>query len=153
MRALIAFFLMLLPASLLASNPVSLTSHVFVERIVKDHKGRSKAILEQPNTVLPGDRLVFLLRYQNAAQGNTRGNARDFLVTNPLPSSVIYQGSAIKTAQVSVDGGRTWGPLQSLSYRERSGTVRAARSEDVTHVRWPVPQGSTGTLSFRGIVR
>jgi hypothetical protein len=149
MRALIAFFLILMPASLLASNPVSLTSHVFVERIVKDSKGRSKAILELPNTVLPGDRLVFLLRYQNA----TQGNARDFLVTNPLPSSVIYQGSAIKTAQVSVDGGQTWGPLQSLSYRERSGTVRAARSEDVTHVRWSVPQGSTGTLSFRGIVR
>jgi hypothetical protein len=149
MRALIAFFLMLLPASLLASNPVSLTSHVFVERIVKDSKGRSKAILELPNTVLPGDRLVFLLRYQNNAQAK----AKDLLITNPLPTSVIYQGSAMKTAQVSVDGGRTWGQLQQLSFRERTGSVRAARSEDVTHVRWTVPQGSDGTLSFRGLAR
>jgi hypothetical protein len=74
-----------------------------------------------------------------------------------MPAPVAYQGTSDTVAQVSVDGGKTFAPLASLIIREPDGADRAARPEDVTHVRWhlrePIAAGAQGKLSFRGVVR
>lgn len=141
------------PGGALAASQVALTSAVFVEKDVADAQGRRAVVLEAPRMVAPGDRLVFMLRYRNTG----RQPATDFVVTNPLPHAVSYQGTPDAGAIVSVDGGANWGTLPQLRIRERSGSVRGARPEDVTHVRWAlkhaIPAGSTGKLMFRGIVR
>lgn len=136
-----------------AANDVALTGAVFVEKAVPQPDGKTRLVLEEPKIVVPGDRLVFVLNYRN--QGAKP--ATDFVVTNPMPGAVAYQGTADAGAIVSVDGGRSWGTLSALKVRKADGTVRAAYPEDVTHVRWtmrtPIPAGAAGKLSFRGVVR
>jgi uncharacterized repeat protein (TIGR01451 family) len=153
MRLIIAFLLLLVPATVQAANNVALNSEVFVERQVKDSAGRQKIVLEPPKIVTPGDRLVFVLSYRNMGSAP----AADFVVTNPLPTAVSYQGTADRVAEVSINGGREWGALSALKVRDQDGSWRSARPEDVTHVRWNVkraiPVGAEGKLSFRGIVR
>ncbi|MEQ1510105.1 MAG: hypothetical protein ABL909_06865 [Sphingopyxis sp.] len=149
------FFALSLSSPSLAqnANAVSLNSDVMVERTTTDANGRSQVTLEEPRMVVPGDHLVFVLRYRN----NGAQPAGSFVVTNPLPSAVAFQGTADTSATVSVDGGRNWGTLSTLEISNQDGTKRPARSEDVTHIRWafaqPIPAGQAGRLMFRGIVR
>lgn len=135
------------------ANAVAINSDVLVERTATDASGRSQTTLEEPATVVPGDRLVFVLRYRN----NGAQPATDFVITNPLPDAVAFDSTSDATATVSVDGGRNWGPLASLTVTEADGSVRPARAEEVTHVRWaftqPIPAGEAGRLMFRGVVK
>lgn len=153
MRLLLALFALWAPVAAIAADNVALSSTVFVEKTVADPGGRSRTILTEPKVVLPGDRLIFVLNYRNVGSAP----ANNFIVTNPLPGAVAFQGTADQRASVSIDGGRIWGKLAELRVREGDGSVRSARPEDVTHVRWAltgkVPVGAQGKLSFRGIVR
>lgn len=154
MMRFIAFLIALFaPSALLAANNVTLQSTVFVEKSVADNAGKTRIVLEEPKIVTPGDRLVFVLSYRNAGVSS----ASDFVVTNPMPSAVSYEGGADGKAVVSVDGGRSWGSLALLKIREPDGRWRGARPEDVTHIRWAlrqaIPAGAQGRLSFRGVVR
>ena len=94
----------------LAANNVTLSSDVFVERKVEKPDGKTAVVLEQPKTVIPGDNLVFVVKYKNI--GNTP--ATDFSVTNPLPKAVAFNGTSDGTEIVSIDGGKNWGPLSAL---------------------------------------
>jgi hypothetical protein len=80
------------------------------------------------------------------------GGSGGFTVTNPLPRTVYYQGSADGEEEVSIDGGKHWGKLDDL----RIGT-RIATPEDVTHVRWHVPANQAargaGEITYSAIVR
>lgn len=153
MRILLVLIALIAPASAFAANNVALSSAVFVEKTVPDGAGRNRVVLEEPKVVTPGDRLVFILNYRNTGSAP----ASDFVVTNPMPSAVTYQAAGDGNAQVSIDGGQSWGPLAALKVREADGRWRNARPEDVTHVRWAlkqaIPAGAQGRLSFRGIVR
>jgi uncharacterized repeat protein (TIGR01451 family) len=153
MRALLALLLLFAPAIARANDAVALESMVFVEKTVKQPNGVTKTILEAPKIVVPGDKLVFILKYRNT--GTQAAN--HFVVTNPMPSAVAFQSAPTDGAQVSVNGGRDWGQLNELKVKESDGFWREARPEDVTHVRWPMSKpiaaGATGRLSFRGIVR
>lgn len=151
--ALLIAALIAAPAAAQSGNAVSLVSDVLVERSTTDANGRTQTTLEEPTTVVPGDKLVFVLRYRN----NGAQPATDFVVTNPLPEAVAFQAAGDERAEVSVDGGRSWGRLASLTIREADGSQRPAQASDVTHIRWafaqPIPAGEAGRLMFRGIVR
>ena len=64
-RPAILAFTALLPVPALAANQVALDNDVFVERVRTDAAGKQRILLEEPKTVLPGDRLVFVLNYRN----------------------------------------------------------------------------------------
>lgn len=135
-----------------ANDAIELNSEVFVERLVK--RGARTAIqLEKPKQVLPGDRLVFILRYRNSGERPVQ----DFVVTNPMPEAVRFQETLDGTEEVSVDGGQNWDKLDALRIPTGNGRSRPARAADVTHVRWNILQnitkGSEGKLTFRGIVK
>lgn len=153
MRFLLTLLALLLPGAALAQSQVALTSNVLVERTVTDANGAARTSLEAPGIVTPGDRLMFVLAYRN----NATSPATDFVVTNPIPSSVSYAGSESAGSVLSVDGGRTWGELDALSVRNADGISRPATPADVTHVRWriarPIPASGSGELRFRGIVK
>ena len=153
MKLLLALLALLTPVAAHAANDVALTSSVFVEKSVPQADGKTRVVLEEPRVVVPGDRLVFVLAYKNIG-GKP---ATDFVVTNPMPGAVAYQGTGDAGAIVSIDGGKSWGSLAALKVRKADGSVRAAYPEDVTHVRWamkaPIAVGATGKLSFRGVVR
>jgi uncharacterized repeat protein (TIGR01451 family) len=154
MNKIILFMLALIaPAAAMAAQDVSLSSEVFVEKIVADAQGRTKTVREKPAVVTPGDKLVFVLSYANKGAAPATG----FTVTNPVPQSVGFTAVEDKDASVSVDGGKSWGSLAALKVAQPDGTSRAATAADVTHIRWnfaqPIAAGSGGKLSFRGVVK
>lgn len=130
-------------ASAASANPlVALDSAVFVER----DQAASGRMLEPAARLSRGDRVVYVVNWTRM------GGQGGFIVTNPLPRSVAFQGSANGDEEVSVDGGRTWGRLGMLRLGERIATA-----EDVTHVRWRVAPSlaarGAGSITYSGIVR
>ena len=130
------------PAAALAAPLIALDSAVFVER-VQPGKGR---LLQPVSSLRRGDRVVYVVSWYKM------GGSGAFTVTNPLPRSVYYQGSADGSEEVSIDGGRRWGKLDML----RIG-ARIATPEDVTHVRWHISAGDaargSGEITYSAIVR
>lgn len=152
-RFLLLLALLSAPAPALAQGQVDLTSHVALERTVTDSSGKATVKLEEPAKVVPGDKLLFTIHYANAS-----GKPADhFVVTNPIPSAVAFAGGETEGAQVSVDGGKTFGALGALKVRSADGSARPALPADVTHIRWtfakPVAAGASDTLRFHATVR
>lgn len=143
-----------------AANQVSLSSEVFIERTEIAEDGTEKTVLKTPAdvVVIPGDKLKFILSYNNS----TGEAVNQFKATNPIPSAVVFTDVREDWAQLSVDNGKNWGKLETLTVEvvdETNGTTvtRAASNADVTHVRWvfdvAMANGASGKLSYRGIVR
>ncbi len=150
------------PAHAQAAEPgrVILTSDAVIERIEVDASGKEQILLKKPSevAVTPGDRVVFTLSYKN--QGTLP--ATGFRATNPMPGPVQFISVVEEWAEMSVDGGKSWGKLANLTVKAKAadGTTdvtRAAAVQDVTHVRWvfpsAIPPGGEGTLSYRGVVK
>ena len=137
----------------IAATPLELKSDIFVERPVVRSDGSNAVILEKPNRVTPGDSLVFIVRYKNVGAST----ANNFVVTNPLPSAVTFNGTSDGLEVVSIDSGTSWGVLQTLRVALADGTSRPASFADVTHIKWnlnqPLPAGAERKLIFRGIVK
>ncbi len=79
-----------------------------------------------------------------------------------MPAAIAFVSTAEDWAEVSVDGGKTFGKLGSLTVMappaEGAAPVsRPATAEDVTAVRWafktPIAAGASGKLSYRGVVK
>ncbi|MBV8685728.1 MAG: DUF11 domain-containing protein [Alphaproteobacteria bacterium] len=153
MKIWLALLALAAPAAAFAAENVTLSSEVFVERVKPGADGKPAVVREAPKIVTPGDKLVFELSYRNQGAQPATG----FALTDPIPDSVAFAGSASPGATFSVDGGRTWGPLASLKVVKADGTSRPALPSDVTHVRWAfgqaIPAGASGKVSFRGVVK
>jgi hypothetical protein len=122
----------------LSNASVALNSAVYIEHLQPGNVRN----LEPAERLSRGDRVVTVLNWRRAT-----GNG-GFLLTNPLPRAIAYQASASDSEEVSVDGGRNWGQIGVLRYG-----FRLATPEDVTHVRWRVPAGNAGRITYSGIVR
>ena len=151
-------------ANALAADPakpqLALTLTAQKEVTVKDAEGRTKVEWQEGMDVKPGDILKFTIAYKNTGPAE----ARDGLVTDPIPKETAYiSGSAEgKDAAItfSLDG-KTFQdpPLLKYKVRQADGTEAEyqATPEMYTHIQWkllkPVPPGGTGTLSFKAKVR
>lgn len=138
-----------LAAPAFAQSAVELKGDVKVVRQVSEN-GKTVEKLEDPNQVLPGDRLVFTTRYTNGGDKPVD----DFVVTNPLPAPVKL--AKVDSFEVSIDGGKTFGGLASLQATGADGKSRAAEMGDVTHVRWRVASiapGASGEVKYFAEVR
>lgn len=153
MKFWLALAALFAPAAALAADNVSLTSEVFVERTKAGPDGKPRVVREAPKVVTPGDRLVFELAYRNQGSQPATG----FALTNPMPPSVAFAGGETPGAVVSIDGGKSWGPLASLRVALPDGKSRPAGQADVTHIRWSfakaIAPGAGGRVSFRGVVK
>ena len=133
------------------SSPVVMEGRVQLEKTV-EVDGVKKLVLAEPSVVVPGDRLLFTTTYRNdGAQA-----LADFVVTNPLPAAVELLPDSFGSARVSVDGGKTWGALASLTVTDGKGGTRAATGGDVTHLRWVVASilpGARGSVQYHAVVR
>lgn len=135
-----------------APSPIVLKGDVKAVKIVTEADGKQRTELVEPNTIVPGDRLVFGTDYAN----NGAEAVKNFVVTNPLPAAVRLAPDADPALEVSVDGGKTWGRLASLTIANADGTARPATNDDVTHVRWALPSiapGASGRLTYPAIIR
>lgn len=152
-RAFIAFALVVSPVAAFAANDVSVVSEMFVEKTVTQPGSKPKVMLVKQKSGPPGTKLVFTHSYRNGG----KAPAANFAMTNPIPAGVDYTGSDDAIAVVSVDGSKSFGALAMAKVRNPDGSVRAARPEDVTHVRWalkaPIAVGAAGKFSFKGTVK
>lgn len=133
-------------------SPVVLAGDVKAVKTITEADGKQRTELVDPQTIVPGDRLVFGTDYSNT--GNEA--VTNFTVTNPLPEAVRLAPDAEAGLSVSVDGGKTWGTLAALTLANADGTTRAATHADVTHVRWvleSIAPGARGRLTYPAIIR
>ena len=150
MFAALSLAMVTVPVAASAQDAVSLDGSVKVERTVNED-GTVTTFLEDPATVVPGDRLLFITSYRN--QGVEV--VEDFVVTNPLPSAVVLADDD-EAFQVSVDGGETFGALSEFTVTDGDIGDRPASLSDVTHVRWTLAAlqpGATGDLRYYATVR
>ena len=134
-----------------AAAPVAVANSVYVEREISIGNGSSTRVLEPARTLRRGDRLVYVVSWRAP-----QARGEHLTITNPLPRTIAYERSAGGDEDVSVDGGRSWGKLDRLRFRDGS-VWRYATPEDVTHIRWIVPPqlalAGSGRLTWSGIVR
>ena len=134
-----------------AAQPVELKGDVKIDKIVIEN-GKEKHVMIEPKVVVPGDKLVFATAYRNTGSAVVN----NFVVTNPIPAGVMMDPAGAAMSDVSVNGGKSWGKLASLTVAAPDGTKRAAQASDVTHVRWTLAllaPGASGTVTYRAIVR
>lgn len=140
----------MMPGAAMAAGPVHFASDVFVERFQPAPGGRMARVLERADQLRAGDRVIFVVNWKASRD-------RSFTVTNPLPRTIAFESTADGAEEVSVDGGRSWGPLDALTLRGADGRTRPALPDDVTHLRWRVGASlamlGTGQMTYRGVVR
>lgn len=153
LRTAIALSATLTSVAAMASDDVRTKSSIFVERIDPQGSGARRVRLEPARQVSSGERLIYVVEYRNTGKRPVQG----FTVTNPLPRTVRLDETVDGSELVSIDGGRSWGPLASLRVPMGANSWRPANPEDVTHLRWRVGdrlmQGETRRVTFRAIVR
>ena len=134
-----------------APGAIVLKGDVKLETTVVE-KGVEKTVLATPKVVVPGNRLVFSTSYRN--EGATP--VQNFVVTNPVPEGIAVASSDAASLIVSVDGGKTWGKLATLTIKDAKGVARPAQATDVTHVRWTlatIAPGTGGAVAYHAIVK
>jgi uncharacterized repeat protein (TIGR01451 family) len=143
-----------------SKTPVNLSSQVRIERVEVDAAGKQATVLREPKdvVVVPGDRVVFMLNVVNSGAEAAAG----FRATNPIPAPVTFTSVNEDWAEVSVDGGLSYGKLATMTVKAKAADSgaeisRAATAEDVTHVRWvfsdAIAPGSKTVVSYRGVVK
>lgn len=137
----------------------ALTATQIVEKevVIQNQDGSTQTQRLPAESVIPGERIVYTLRYLN----DGAEPATDLVMTMPVPKEVTFiDGSAERAGAktvYSVDGGETFAPRESLQVRGFDGATRPAKAEDITHVKWtvtgPVQSAEAGELVFKGVLK
>jgi uncharacterized repeat protein (TIGR01451 family) len=154
--ALAAALLWLPALPALAADTLELRNAVFQEVDVTAPDGTTHKERVPAAKVVPGSEVIYVITYKNTG----KQPAADVVITNPIPTELAYKpelGPATSaTPEVSVDAGKSWGALASLTVKGPDGKPRAAQGSDVTHVRWkigaPVRAGEQGSVSYRAVL-
>jgi len=141
---------------LAAESPVALSSEPIMLDKITTVGGQVRHNVVNPaithDKVVPGSHLVVVTDYHS-----TSDKPLDhFVVTNPLPAALMLSDDGFGGFDVSVDGGKTFGKLATLSVTDAKGGLRAAEASDVTTLRWVIPQiapGASGKLEYHALVR
>lgn len=147
--------MMAIPVPASAQAGGGLTSKVELEKLAPAANGAEPAkTYIEPKVVIPGDRIRVTLTFTNKSATPAAG----INITNPIPEGLAFDGSDDTTDfSVSVDGGKSFGALSSLTLPVTDAAPRAATSADVTHVRWlwsqPVAPQQSRSVAFFGRVR
>jgi uncharacterized repeat protein (TIGR01451 family) len=141
-----------LPASALTATQI-----VEKEVITQNPDGTTQTQRVSAESVIPGERIVYTLRYLN----DGTEPATNLVMTMPVPKEVTFiDGSANRSGAetvYSVDGGNTFASRENLVVRGTNGASRPAKAEDITHVKWtvvgPVQSAEAGELVFKGVLK
>lgn len=107
-------------------------------------------------TVIPGDRVVYTITFQNISDEP----AESVVITNPIAETLTYvDGSAFGPGTeilFSIDGGQSFAEREALTVDE-DGETRSAEPKDFTHVRWVMQQdlaaGAQGMARFTAVLK
>ncbi|MBB3033064.1 hypothetical protein [Alteriqipengyuania lutimaris] len=127
-----------------AQSLVAIDREVFLE-VSQERDGRTQRLLAPAEMLERGDTVVLMLAWRSPRDA-------PFTISSRVPRNLAFRASGGATAQVSVDGGRTWGTLASLRVEGRPAT-----SADVTNIRWDVanPRAAKGrgVFTYSAVVR
>ena len=146
-----------IPAALADGGIINLKMAVEKEIKVTDKKGVTSVKRITPKLVLPGDEVIYTIRYSN----DGKEDATDVVIKNPIPVHVLYTAGSAQgentEIRYSVDGGTHFDAPDNLTITTPEGEERPATESDYTHIRWtlqtPVAPNSNGQASYRARVR
>lgn len=138
-----------------AQGTGALTSKVELEKSTPGQNGQpaTKTYLT-PDVVVPGDRVRISLNFTN----NGAQPASGVVIANPIPAALVFDGTDDQAGfGVSIDGGKQFAPLATLTVPVEGAPPRVATAADVTHVRWAwldaIAPGQSRSVAFFGRVR
>lgn len=157
MKKVTTILLFLLPAMVLAEGSLLVQTKAQLEQTVVNEQGETETRLVPVETVVPGDEVIYTITFTN----NGKSDAESVTITDPVPAEMRYvEGSAFGGGTdilFSADGGETFAAATDLLVAEADGSVRSARAEDYTHIRWlmrnPLQPGKRGVARFRAELR
>ncbi|MFN0039577.1 MAG: hypothetical protein ACKVP2_08715 [Burkholderiales bacterium] len=140
-----------------AQEAMELKTEAFQDVLVKDKEGKTQKKRKALVKAVPGDEVIYVITYRNTGDKP----AENVVVNNPVPVGLSYvPGSAVGEgvrAEVSVDKGKQFGALETLRVKAANGALRAAKAEDVTHVRWTllsaVPPAASGSVTYKALLK
>lgn len=146
------------PVLLTQGNRVAIRLQLYLSRTVEDEQGNvNTEWVELPAaaSVQPGE----VLRYTIAAENQTAEDIANFILTQPIPDSVVYipDSSQIDTdAEItySIDNGETFtlNPTVEVTLENGQVETQSAPPETYTHLRWtltnPLPPTTVVTGQF-----
>ncbi|MGQ0699149.1 MAG: hypothetical protein ACT4PZ_13005 [Panacagrimonas sp.] len=141
---------------LAAPANIKLDAKVFQERKAVASDGKLRLERVPVARVEPGSEVIYEVSYAYSGKEEA-----DVVITNPIPDGLTYRSFASRQVaaalKVSVDGGVSFGALESLKVPTGKRGSRAALATDITHVQWkllrPVKPGEAGYVSLRAVVR
>ena len=138
-----------------AAGGVQLLNAVFKDEVVKTADGKTEHKLMPFQHIAPGETVVYVLTLKN----QTAKPMDPPTISVPLQKDLEYisAGSGAVVPDVSVDGGKNFATLATLSIKLDGGTQRPARPADVTHIRWKfitaVKAGTEQKMSYTAKVK
>lgn len=127
------------------------------EVTIQNADGTETITRTDASTVIPGERVIYTLRYTN----DEAEPASNLVMTMPVPKEVVYiDGSAERPGakiEFSIDGGTNFSSRDALTVQGVNGASRMASAADITHIRWtvagPVSTQESGELVFKGTLK
>lgn len=133
-------------------STVRLDTQMFVERVAADINGRPRRTLIPSDQAAPGDTVIVILHWRNGGSRPVRAFT--------LSRSALRGATPDLTDPallVSIDGGARWGRFDTIWLPTPLGGVRRAVAQDVTHIRWtlpdPISPGGAARMSYRATLR
>lgn len=147
---------LMIASSLISMPALALSATQIVERevVIKNADGSTLVKREPADMVVPGEKVIYSLKFIN----DKSEPAENVVLVMPIPKEVNYiEASAdnkIAKTEYSVDGGKTFTNRASLKIKTKDGKLKAAKAEDISHIRWtvikPIAPSKGGVLSFAG---
>lgn len=154
----VVLFLLAMSVQVVAQEQghLNVTTTVQKEEVTVNDAGESETRLVPANTVIPGEKVVYTITFQNISDEP----ADNVVITNPIAADLTYvQGSAFGPGteiQFSIDGGQTFAAANELTVEE-DGVSRPAGPGDFTHIRWVMQTelavGAQGTARFMAVLK
>ena len=139
----------------LAHAEVTARQLVEQEVLVTDENGAERLTRRPAEAVAPGEEVIYTLDFSN----DGAAPAENVVLVMPVPSEIAFMEGSVTGENAAVTfsaaGGATYVARGRLTVRE-NGAARAARSDEITHVRWIVSAlapSETGSVSFRGVLK
>ena len=141
-----------------AASPLSITTTIEKEVVVRDANGGAKATTRVPaDKVVPGETVVFTYNLTNAGALPTE----NVVLVAPIPPETTYVDKSAAAAQAaltfSIDKAKSFAAPEKLQVVGADGKRRRAGPADYTHLRWqltaPLAGGATKLVSFRAVLK
>jgi len=142
--------LLFLPAFAFAQ--VTLVTEAFKIVAVKNDDGTVSESWVAADEIVPGDKVGYKISYNNIGDQAATG----IVINNPVPENTIYvansaQGTGSQITY-SADAGKTFARTAELVV-VKDGKSKKARAEDITHIRWTLPEAvapkASGSVEFQ----